>query len=210
MEETHMDMAPRQLISFVLANSASCKKETLAALMGGFRTFLSEQAENAALEWELCCFDTFESAVVKRFDTQEILPVYAGRMPLLGRTVLQAAERVNARVRALREEGVPCYRPWMFILSDGFTFDELEEMVTRLDGMEHAGEMLYLPFKLSPELYGERIQSLDRVKHMIEIKDSGITGFFAFVNNMLTQRLSLPAEQTVKFQKSDFEGWAEL
>lgn len=209
-EKMTTGQAPRQLISFVIDNSASVGKEKLSALMGGFRAMAAPEAQDPTLEWELSAFDAFAPAVVKPFDQNEIAPVYAKRIPLLGRAVLAAADRLCARVAALQKEGVPVYRPMLFILSDGFTLDDTEEMVSRLDAMEHAGEVTYLPFKLSPKLYTERMQSLDRVKHMIKIKEGHIPEFFSFVASLVEQRRALSPDAGLKFKKSDFEGWAEL
>ena len=202
--------APRQLISFVIDNSASCAKEKLAALMSGFRAMAAQSAQNGAFEFELSCFNAFAPAVVKPFEANEISPVYANRFPLLGRTVLAAVDRLAVRSKALQAQGVALYRPMLFILSDGFTLDDTEEMVSRLDALEHAGDIIYLPFKLSKKLSTERMQSLDRVKHMIEIKEGHIPEFFGFVSSVLEQRLALAPEVGLKFKKSDFEGWAEL
>ena len=201
---------PCQLISFVMDNSASCKKEALAALMGGFRRLAEQTRGQAAVEWELSCFDTFTPCVVKHFDGEEVAPVRACRMPLLSRALFTAKERLGARAAALREEGRVLYRPWMFILSSGFTLDDVEEVVNALDEMEHNGELLYLPFKLGPKLYTERIRTLDRVKQMIEIKSEGVEGFFDFVGSMLERRLTSPEDAGIKFRKTDFEGWAVL
>ena len=211
MEEKTVTGAPRQLVSFILDNSASCSKETLSALMGGFRRFAADPAAaNVRLEWELISFDTFEPAVCKSFDAPDIAPVRAGRMPLLGRAIDLAVDRVEARVSMWRQNGENCYRPWVFILSSGFTFDETEQAVMRLDAMEHNGDVLYLPFKFSPKLYTERLQTLDRVKHMITVKEGGVEGFFAFVSAMLERRGALAPDAGLKFRKTDFEGWAEL
>ena len=205
-----MGNAPRQLISFVIDNSASSGKEKLSAMMSGFRTMAAQLAENSAIEFELSCFDALSPAVVKPFDKAEIASVYANRFPLLGRAVLSATDRLADRVKTLREQGVALYRPMLFILSDGFTLDDTEEMVSRLDAMEHAGEITYLPFKLSKKLSTERMQSLDRVKHMIEIKEGHIADFFGFVASLVEQRQALAPEVGLKFKKTDFEGWAEL
>ena len=210
MEEKTVTGAPRQLVSFILDNSASCSKETLSALMGGFRRFGADPIAGVRLEWELISFDTFEPAVCKTFDSPDIAPVRAGRMPLLGRAIDLAVDRVDARAAMLRQNGENCYRPWVFILSSGFTFDETEQAVMRLDAMEHNGDVLYLPFKFSPKLYTERLQTLDRVKHMITVKEGGVEGFFAFVSTMLERRGALAPDAGLKFRKTDFEGWAEL
>ena len=115
-----MSEMKKQLLSVVLDNSAALKKEKLAALMGGFRRLLTQGENYPMLEWELLTFDGFSPAVVKSFEQNEILPVRAGGMPLLSRTLECAAERLLARAK---ETGTP-YRPWLIVLSAGFCFDE--------------------------------------------------------------------------------------
>lgn len=201
---------PHLLISFVLDNSAQMEGEQLGELMGGFRAFAERVAENAQLEWELLTFDTFAPMVVKSFAGKEVAPVSAERFPLLGRATMAATERLSERVKELRAKGEQVYRPWMFLLSGGFTMDDMEEVAAKLDGMEREGEVLYLPFKLSDKLLTERLQCLDRKKHMIEICKGHIADFFAFLDRMIEQRAALAPDVGVKFSKTDFEGWAVL
>lgn len=200
----------RLLISFVLDNGVTVSPERLQALAKAFDAFSATHRENASLEWELIGYDGFAPAVIKSFEQSEQAEIKAGRFPLLGRAAMTATDRLFARVSALKAEGVTVHRPWLFLLSDGYTVDSLEEVAAGLDGAERNGELLYLPFKLSPRLMTERLQHLDRNKHMIEITEGGIDGFFAFVNRMIEQRASLEAGVGIKFAKTDFEGWAEL
>ena len=200
----------KQPVSFVLDNSASVSKEKLSALMGGFRRILAEGEKYHGMEWELISFDGFVPTVTKSFDTQEILPVRAGRMPLLGRTMQSAAARLVARAEELKKEGKTPYRPWLFVLSDGFTFDDPAVVAAELDAWEKGGNILYLPFRLSQKLYNDRMQALDRVKHMITVKEGGVESFFAFFADLLNRRAEAGGEGALKFRKNDFEGWAEL
>lgn len=200
---------PRLLISFVLDNGCTVSAERLQALGEAFTGFAAATA-NAEIEWELIAFNGFEPAVLKSFESGEPTPAVPDRFPLLGRAVMTAVDRITARVAALKAAGQGTHRPWLFLLSDGFTVDSMEEVTARLESMERAGELMYLPFKLSPRLSTDRLQYLDRSKHMIEIKEGGLAGFFAFVTRMIEQRATLPAEVGVKFAKTDFEGWAEL
>ncbi|MBE6630278.1 MAG: hypothetical protein E7624_05445 [Ruminococcaceae bacterium] len=199
----------KQLVSFVLDNSASVSKEKLAALMNGFRRLAASGAQYPFLEWELLTFDAFAPDVVKSFADAEIRPVRAGRMPLLRRATQVAADRLLSRVSELESAGEEVFRPWIVILSDGFTFDEPSAVVAQLEEMEQSGRLMYLPFKLSGKLYTERMQSLDRVKHMITIKEGQIDQFFTFFEGMLDRRAE-GAEGGLKFRKNDFEGWAVL
>lgn len=202
-------MPPKLLLSFVIDNSASHKGERLGTWIRAFRAFGASLPD--FLEWELITFDTFAPAVVKSFADTEIAPVSAARFPLLGRAVGTAIDRIEARANALREGGEEVFRPWMFILSDGFTVDAMEEICARLEKLEKEEKLLYLPFRLSPALQTERLQCLDRSKHMIEIAaEGGVEGFFAFVSRMIEQRAALAPDVGVKFSKNDFEGWAAL
>ncbi len=205
MEE---NKTPRLLISFVVDNSCTVSAERLQAVNEAFAAFAA--GAGAGVEWELISFDGFQPAVLKSFEQSELAPIVPERFPLLGRAAMTAVDRLNARIEALKAAGQGTHRPWLFILSDGFTVDSLEEVAARLDGMERTGALLYLPFKLSHRLATDRMQSLDRNKHMIEIKENGLESFFAFVSRMIEQRASLPVDVGVKFAKTDFEGWAEL
>ena len=206
-----MSEYPKQPVSFVLDNSAGVSKEQLSAWMSGFRQLPLEVSGQSLLEWELLTFDTFAPTVVKSFEASEILPVRAGRMPLLGRAVQLAADRLIARAEALEKEGHKVYRPWLFILSGGFTFDEPTEVVSALDEREQQGKLTYLPFKFSQKLYTERMQALDRVKHLITVKEGCIPQFFSFFQDLLARRTEeAEGEGGLKFRKTDFEGWAEL
>ena len=98
----------------------------------------------------------------------------------------------------------------LFILSGGFTVDAMETATAMLDRLEKGGELLYLPFKLTDTLKTERLQCLDRHKHMIEIKEGKLASLFGFVEGMMTQRAALAPDTGVKFSKTDFEGWAVL
>lgn len=205
MEETMK--TPHLLISFVLDNSSQMDGNDLGELMNGFRAFAIAHPE---LQWELLTFDTFAPMVVKSFDQNEVGPVPADRFPLLGRAAMAATERLGARLAELREKGETVYRPWMFLLSGGFTMDDMEEVAAKLDGMEREGDVLYLPFKFTEKLTTERLQCLDRNKHMIEICKGHIPEFFAFLDRMIEQRAALAPDAGVKFSKTDFEGWAVL
>ena len=79
-----------------------------------------------------------------------------------------------------------------------------------LERAEREGELMYLPFKLSGGAVCDRVQALDRSKHLIRINEGCIESFFAFVLHMIGQRAALPLDEGVKFSKSDFEGWATL
>lgn len=210
MMEENKSSNPRLLITFVMDNSASVSAERLHVMQDAFGAFAAATAENSDLEWELITFDGFSPKVVKAFEAKELQPVAPNGFPLLGRATMVALDRLGLRLEALRAAEVAVHRPWIFLLSDGFTMDTMTEVSSRLDSMEREGRVIYLPFKLTEKLSTERLQALDRNKHMIEIKEGKIQAFFDFVARMISQRAALAPEVGMKFAKTDFEGWAEL
>ena len=208
MEENNV--TPKLLLSFVVDNSISMREGKMAELMPAFREFAAMMEACPHVEFELILFDQFAPTVAKEFASAEVQPVTAGKLPLLGRAIDLAADRIEARTAELAAAAVPVFRPWMFILSDGMTFDAMEESTDRLDLAEREGKPLYLPFRLSKEIYSERLQYLDRTKHMVEILSGHIGDFFDFAAKMAQLRGTMPSDATVKFSKSDFEGWAVL
>ncbi len=209
MEEKNNN-APRLLISFVMDNSSCVTGERLGEMMSAFRAFAAKEEFPCTVEWELLTFDAFAPMVAKEFADREVAPVAADRFPLLGRTAMSAAGRLCDRARTLKAAGETVYRPWLFLLSGGFTADGMEEAAAELERLERGGELLYLPFKLSQKLLTERLQCLDRNKHMIEIKEGQFASLFTFVESMINQRAELKPEVGIKFNKTDFEGWAVL
>ena len=197
MEEKNMN-SPKLLLSFIVDNSASMTGERLGELMSYFRN-----TPITGAEFELLTFYGFQPTVVKSFDDSVIAPVKAGGFPLLSRAVSLATERLGARVSALRASGADAYRPWLFILSDGFTLDVMEETAASLETLESNGDVLCLPFQLSGNGICDRMQSLDRSKHMVQINEGCIGDFFAFVTRMIERRAALPLDEGVKFTKSD-------
>lgn len=210
MMEENKNSNPRLLITFVMDNSASVSAERLQMMQDAFAAFAAATSENSDLEWELITFDGFAPKVIKAFEEKALQQISPNGFPLLGRATMLALDRLVLRQETLRAAEVPVHRPWIFLLSDGFTMGNMTEAASRLDSMEREGQVIYLPFKLNEKLSTERLQALDRNKHMIEIKEGKIQAFFDFVSRMISQRAALAPEVGMKFAKTDFEGWAEL
>ncbi len=191
----------KQLVSFVLDNSAALPTEKLAALMDGFARLAAENIP--ALEWELICLDGFEPAVAKGFAHSQLSPIGEGGLPLISRAVRCAAERLEQRAAQLQS----AHLPWLILLCAGFSLDDPAAAIADL---EARGTVVYLPFKLTPTLVTEGMRAADRVKHMITVKDDGINGFFAFLGELLSRRAQADGEGGLKLRKKDFEGWGEL
>ena len=207
MSENLNTVPARFLLSIVLDNGVRVSDDRLSSLMGGLRQLL---VPREGVESELIVYDGLAPLVAKSFDSDQILPVSGGRFPLLARAAELALDRLEARKKALFDEGVPLYRPLLFLLTDGFCIDSTDELSARLEAAERAGLLTYLPFCLSEAPLCERVADIDRIKRMPRLLQGGTEGLFAFLSALIERRLAAPIEEGLKFSKSDFEGWAVL
>ena len=117
MSENLNTVPARFLFSIVLDNGVRVSDDRLSSLMGGLRQLL---APREGMESELIVYDGLTPLVAKSFDSDQILPVSGGRFPLLARAAELALDRLEARKNALFDEGVPLYRPLLFLLPMAF------------------------------------------------------------------------------------------
>ena len=206
----HIEKTPRTLFSFVLDNSPAVSDACLGAWISAFRALCDEMAQKQDFSWELVLFDALQPTVAKGFEDDAIAPVSACSFPLFSRAVSQACDRLLAHAVALAERGEILHRPCLILLTGGFSIDETEAVANRLDALERAEQIQYLPFSLSAQPLCEGLLAFDRVKHIIPIAPDGQEGFFAFIKGLIKQRDAQLAGEPLRLSRNDFEGWAVL
>ena len=120
---------PRCPVALVLDTSKSMAGAPIAELNDGIAAFRAEIASDdvAALRIEVALI-TFGGAIavpqafatIDRFDPAPLTA--AGKTPL-GGALEVALDLIDRRKDAYRRHGVPYYRPWLFLISDGAPTD---------------------------------------------------------------------------------------
>lgn len=207
-------MDSRLLISFVLDNSAAVQGDRFAKIKAALNNYFEKMRESGIknIELEIVVFDEFSPAVYKAYsdDLDNISDLEMFKMPFLGKAINKALDDLISRYDYYKSHDVPLYKPWLFVLSDAYSFDDLDEPANRLKTAVAEGKILYMPFILSQKKIPLNIEPLLTTKRFMRIKDNAYDLFFKWFYDMSVKRASTPIGDSVKFDRSGFEGWAIL
>lgn len=127
--------SPRCACVVLLDTSGSMQGEKIAKLNEGLQTLKSELCKDAQaadrVEIAIVTFDN-EIKVVQDFaspDQLSISTLVAGGLTHMGSGILKALDMVESRKQVYKQAGVPYYRPWVFMITDGEPQGEAEHMV---------------------------------------------------------------------------------
>ncbi len=207
-------MTPRLVITMILDNSAAIQGKKFDDFKLAFNNCLEKfRAQNPTnVDFEIIAFDEFSPKVLRAyrdegFNCQELEPF---KMPFLGKSLDLAIKDLSALDALYGEKEVPIYKPWFFVLTDAYSFDDVDDAVRGMKDYLKEHKILYMPFLLSQKKVPQNVEALAKIKPFMRIKDGAYEEFFTWFFNMAIKRATTPATVGVKFDRSDFEGWAIL
>ena len=179
---------PRCPVVLLLDTSASMEGERIEALNAGLLRF------HEALSMDPLAMKRVELAVVtfgpvavrsECVSAEAFQPPFleaTGNTPM-GAAVLRGVELLRARKAAYREAGVPFYRPWLFLITDGAPTDSLAEATRRVAAGEAAKEFMF--FAVGVE--GADMEALRKlsVRAPLMLRGLAFRELFAWLSNSL-------------------------
>jgi uncharacterized protein YegL len=202
----------RLLIAFVADNSFSTTGLKLNNFIAAFNTFLQGIEEGGYfdyIETQLTVFDTPKSSVVKRFADKEVDSIKPNRAPFLAEALDLSLQGIYSRKRKLLKLGIDTYKPWLFILTDGHSVDDVSQMAEKLKESDTQGKLLYMPFLLSDSV-AAKLEPISKNKRALVLKDFKADAFLNWVFEMAKRRLTTDPLSGIKFEKKDIEEFAKL
>jgi len=200
------------LIAFVLDNSFSTQGLKVNNFIASFNS-LTESIKNEGLsdyiELQLTVFDTPKSKTVKKFTDEVSEPIKQGRAPFLSEAIELSLQGISARKRKLIKLGEDSYKPWLFILTDGHSVDDVSKTADKLKEWDEAGKLLYMPFLLSDSV-AVKIEPISINKRALVLKEMSADAFLKWVYEAGKIRITTQPNRGVRFDKKGLEGFAKL
>lgn len=207
-------MTPRLVITMILDNSAAVQGKKFDEFKAAFKSCLAKFKSNnpSNVDLEIIAFDEFSPKVLKahRDEDFKCADLEPYKMPFLGKSIELAIKDLSALDALYGEKEVPVYKPWFFVLTDAYSFDDVDDAVSSMKQFFAEHKVLYMPFILSQKKIPQNVEALAKIKPFMRIKDGAYEDFFNWFFNMALKRATTPPDVGVKFDRADFEGWAIL
>ncbi|MEY2472463.1 MAG: hypothetical protein QOK28_1792 [Actinomycetota bacterium] len=201
---------PRCACVLLLDTSGSMQGAAIAALNEGLRVFAADVGgDPLARERVEVAVITFGGAVqvVTEFTTaSDFTPLTLtadGGTPM-GHAIEVALDRLDARKTAYRTNGVPYYRPWVFLITDGRPTDDWKTAAKRVHDAEEANGLAF--FAVGVE--GADMDTLGQiaVRSPLKLRGLAFTELFLWLSRSQRQvSSSRPGDQTAL---PPVDGWA--
>lgn len=207
-------MKSRLIISMILDNSAAIQGEKFEKFKTAFTNCMKKFSENNPMniDLEVIAYDEFSPIAYKAFRDEDFkckeLQPY--KMPFLGKAIELSIKDIKALIELYNLKNIPMYKPWMFIITDSYTLDDVDSAVISMKQFFNENKVLYMPFMLSQKKLPQNVEALSTVKNLMRIKENAYEQFFEWFFNIAITRAETDPSIGVKFNRSDFEGWAVL
>jgi uncharacterized protein YegL len=207
---------PRVPVLLLLDVSRSMEGEPLEQLNSALELFVKEVSKNqeASQAADICVLSFAD-------DVQEehpFAPIENFRLPALairggtklGQAVLAALDAIEERQEVYRQARLTTFKPWLFILSDGETFDSLTEARERIEALERDPERPQIcVFPLAVQKANmEALSSLSTQRGAMKLQGLNFRELFLWIKETIVAvSQSVPGEKT---RLPPVDGWADV
>jgi uncharacterized protein YegL len=207
---------PRVPVLLLLDVSRSMEGEPLAQLNSALELFVDEvSADSEARQAADICVLSFADDVLEE---QPFAPMEDFQLPplqirggtKLGQAVVAALEAIKERQEVYRQARLMTFKPWLFILSDGETFDNLAEARARIEALERDPERPQIcVFPLAVQGANvEALSSLSTQRSAMKLQGLKFRELFLWIKEtIVVVSQSVPGEKT---RLPPTDGWSDI
>ena len=205
---------PRCPCVLLLDNSWSMNGDPIAELNQGLATFKEELLADslAAKRVEIAIVTFGPVEVVNDFETAEhFRPPHltAGQDTPMGSAIARGLELLDQRKMQYREHGIPFFRPWVFLITDGSPTDDWRAAAAAVRAGEESRAFAF--FAVGVE--GANLDILQRIstRQPLRLKGLRFRELFQWLSNsMRSVSRSVPGAETPLANPAIPGGWASV
>ncbi|HAO34151.1 MAG TPA: VWA domain-containing protein [Candidatus Competibacter sp.] len=205
---------PRCPCVLLLDNSWSMNGQPIAELNDGLATFREELLADslAAKRVEIAIVSFGPVQVVSPFQTAEhFLPpqLSAQKDTPMGLAILQGLELLNQRKALYREHGIPFFRPWVFLITDGTPTDDWKAAANEVRKGEESRAFAF--FAVGVE--GANLDILQQIsmRQPLQLRGLRFRELFQWLSNsMRSVSRSVPGTEVPLINPTNPDGWASV
>ena len=204
---------PRCACLLLLDTSGSMNGQRIDAVNKGLRDFVADvrKDERATARSEIAIM-TFDDEIklvqdFKTVDNFEAPTLTAQGQTFIGRALLEALRRLEARKQVYKENGIGYYRPWLFVITDGEPQGEspadLENAASQISTAQREKRVAVFPIAVG-EADAETLARITgaRPKRLDETKWREL---FEWFSKSLSKRAASKPGAQVKFDNAPWE-----
>ncbi|MFA7031514.1 MAG: VWA domain-containing protein [Candidatus Methanomethylophilaceae archaeon] len=111
----------------------------------------------------------------------------------MGHAINVAIDMVKERNRFYQEMGTPCFKPWIFMITDGAPTDSIDAAAQRVHAEEAKGKLKF--FVVGVDDYDKNLM-FTITNRVMELRSTDFTGIFNWLSeSMVTISVSKPSDE---------------
>ena len=205
---------PRCPCVLLLDNSWSMNGQPIDELNRGLTAFKEELLADslAAKRVEIAILSFGPVQVVNTFQTAEHFTppqLTAQKDTPMGMAILQGLELLNQRKALYREHGIPFFRPWVFLITDGTPTDDWKSAASEVRKGEESRAFAF--FAVGVE--GANVEVLRQIsmRQPLQLRGLRFRELFQWLSNsMRSVSRSVPGTEVPLINPTNPDGWASV
>ena len=131
--------------------------------------------------------------------------VSCGGMTKLHEAIGKGIERIQGRRKQYRDKEILCYKPWMFIITDGEPTDDDNGQIQKLISLQRQGELIFWPIAVGDQCNMDFLKQLRDDHVVLKAKDGDYSNVFEFISDSLSMASNAKLNENTELDPREYQ-----